>query len=257
VSKHRAPTRGGFARYLLSVAAAVVVVLGIAVVAQAVVGGSHSASPASRSATSTGHYVKHAAAIELGSRTASSVSRAADRPPALARVHRGTATPAQRRLIAKYKLLRRAADNAEKYAKRLASSKWVYPTTNFHLTELFGVEGPMWASGYHTGIDLATAYGTPVVAVGNGTVVQTGWDGRYGNQVRLQLPNGDQVWYNHLSSIVVTPRQPVLKGETLGRVGDTGNADGYHLHLEYRLAADLTRAVDPLPFFVAHGLPLT
>jgi murein DD-endopeptidase MepM/ murein hydrolase activator NlpD len=256
VSKHRAPRRGGFVRYLLTGVAAAVVVFGVAVVAQAVAGGSNSASPTSRSATATGHYVKHAA-IALGSRTASSVSRAADRPPALARVHRGTATRAQLHLIAQYRLLRRAADNAEKYAKRLASSTWVYPTTNFHLTELFGAKGPMWASGYHTGIDLATAYGTPVVAVGNGTVVQTGWDGRYGNQVRLQLPNGDQVWYNHLSSIVVTPRQPVLKGETLGRVGDTGNADGYHLHLEYRLAGDLTHAVDPLPFFVAHGLPLT
>ena len=105
--------------------------------------------------------------------------------------------------------------------------------------------GGYWSTGYHTGIDFATAYGTPVVAVTNATVVQTGWDGPYGNQIRLQLENGDEVWYNHLSSIEVTVGETVLKGQEIGRVGDTGNAYGFHLHFEYRLASDLHDGVDP------------
>jgi murein DD-endopeptidase MepM/ murein hydrolase activator NlpD len=216
------------------------------------------------------------AAIELASRDATRISRSVDRPPLLldreatpaskarattkagrkpaSSVESAPANEAHRRLAAHPRLLRQSAANAEKHARMLASQKWVYPTFNFHLTEMFGVPGPYWASGYHTGIDFATAYGTPVVAVGNGTVVHTGWDGPYGNQVRVRLPNGDQVWYNHLSSIEVTAGRPVRKGQRLGRVGETGNAFGYHLHFEYRLASDLTHAVDPLPYFADHGL---
>ena len=152
--------------------------------------------------------------------------------------------------------MRAAADTAEHYAKELLSDKWVLPTSGFHITVWFGETGPLWSGGFHTGIDFATADGTPVVAVDNGKVVQTGWDGPYGNQIRLQFPNGNQVWYNHLSAIEVHDGQQVLKGEELGRVGETGNAYGYHLHFEYRLASDLNTPVDPRPFFAAHGLHL-
>lgn len=210
--------------------------------------------------TFQGSYVAAAAVSDVGSRDATHVTRAAARPAVLAGVlaqpKSQPRTKPQRKLVAQYKMLRRAAVSAEKYAKRLSTQNWVYPTVNFRITELFGVPGPHWESGYHTGIDFATAYGTPVLAVGNGTVAETGWDGPYGNQIRLQLPNGDQVWYNHLSSIEVTPGQAVLKGQELGRVGDTGNAFGFHLHLEYRLATDLSQPVDPLPLFRQHGLRL-
>lgn len=232
-----------------------------ATVGQAITSGD-STTASARAATLEGSYVAKPATDELASRDATRISRAADRPATLPN-RRSTpanktepASKTERRRLAQYKLLRQAAKNAEKYANRLSSREWAYPTTNFRLTERFGVPGPHWASGYHTGIDLATAYGTPVVAVGNGTVVQAGWDGAYGNQVRLQLPNRDQVWYNHLSSIQVIRGQPVLKGAALGRVGDTGNAFGYHLHLEYRLASDLSQGVNPMPFFVDHGLSL-
>ncbi len=212
--------------------------------------------PAAESTTFKGTYLVAASSTDLGSRDATQFSRAAARPAALPGLLAKPKSKAQHKLVKQYQLLRRAAANAEKYAKRLASQEWVYPTSHFTITELFGVPGPHWESGYHTGIDFATAYGTPVVAVGNGTVAQTGWDGPYGNQIRLQLPNGDQVWYNHLSSIEVTPGQAVLKGQQLGRVGDTGNAFGYHLHLEYRLSSDLTTAVNPIRFFREHGLRL-
>lgn len=152
--------------------------------------------------------------------------------------------------------LQTAEMKARAYAKTLASDTWVLPTSNFHITVWFGERGWYWATGYHTGIDFATAYGTPVVAVDDGKIMRTGWDGAYGNQIRLQFPNGDQVWYNHLSAIEVKRGQKVSKGEELGRVGETGNAYGDHLHFEYRLASDLTTAVDPMPFFLKHGINL-
>jgi murein DD-endopeptidase MepM/ murein hydrolase activator NlpD len=211
---------------------------------------------ASHSRTLTGGYVVNTASLALASRDATNVSRSATRPPLLTR-NKEHPDRAERRALARYALLREAADNAEKYARLLSSRRWALPTTGFHLTALFGVPGPYWASGYHTGIDFAAAYGTPVRAVGNGTVIRTGYDGAYGNQVRLKLPNGDQVWYNHLSAIGVTAGTPVMRGQDLGRVGDTGNAFGYHLHLEYRLASDPKTAVDPRPYLRRHGVPLS
>ena len=223
---------------------------------QAITSSGGTESTASHSRTLTGGYVVNTASLALASRDATSISRSATRPPLLAR-DKEHPSRAERRALARYALLRKSADNAEKYARLLSSRRWALPTTGFHLTALFGVPGPYWASGYHTGIDFAAAYGTPVRAVGNGTVVQTGWDDAYGNQVRLKLPNGDQVWYNHLSAIGVTAGTPVMRGQDLGRVGDTGNAFGYHLHLEYRLASDLKTAVDPMPYLRRHGLSVS
>jgi murein DD-endopeptidase MepM/ murein hydrolase activator NlpD len=153
--------------------------------------------------------------------------------------------------------LESADTSAQNYAKTLQSDEWVLPTSGFHISVWFGEAGPYWSSGYHTGIDFATAYGTPVVAVQNATVFQTGWDGAYGNQIRLQFTNGDQVWYNHLSSIEVSKGDTVVKGQEIGKVGETGNAYGAHLHFEYRLAKDLSTGVDPKPFFEAHGISLS
>lgn len=153
-------------------------------------------------------------------------------------------------------LLVSAASAAQRFEKTLSSQQWVLPTSGFHISVWFGESGSYWSSGYHTGIDFATACGTPDVAVADATVAQTGWDGPYGNQIRLQFTNGDQVWYNHLSAIEVTTGQNVQQGEEIGRVGETGNAYGCHTHFEYRLASDLHTAVDPLPFFESHGIQL-
>jgi murein DD-endopeptidase MepM/ murein hydrolase activator NlpD len=145
------------------------------------------------------------------------------------------------------------ARQAAAEAERRASSGWVLPTTNYRISVWFGEAGPYWSSGYHTGIDFAAAYGTPVVAVTDATVVQVGYDGAYGNQIRIQLENGDQIWYCHLSAFDVSTGQQVTKGTVLGRVGETGNAYGAHLHLEYRLASDLATSVDPRPYLESHG----
>jgi murein DD-endopeptidase MepM/ murein hydrolase activator NlpD len=249
---------------VLSAAAIVIGSVVTVTVGQAVATAKDSTPPARRTSILDGHYVARAAATAPASRHATAISRSAPRPPTSPNRktrlgNEAESTPANKadlRLVVKDRLLREPAADAGTFAKRSPSQKWVYPTRNFHVTEMFGVPGPYWASGYHTGIDFATAYGTPVVAVGIGTVVRTGWDGSYGNQIRMQLPNGDQVWYNHLSSIAVTRGQPVARGQGLGRVGDTGNALGYHLHLEYRVSGHLSHPVDPLPYFVDHGLPL-
>ncbi len=101
----------------------------------------------------------------------------------------------------------------------------------------------------HRGIDLANETGTPVVAIGHGTVYYAGDDSSqnfafitefYGNMIILQL---DQKWYErslfalyaHLNSIDVEKGQIVSAGDPLGSVGQSGAALAPHLHLEIRI----------------------
>ncbi len=90
--------------------------------------------------------------------------------------------------------------------------------------------------GSHLGIDVATSRGTPVVSIADGTVVQAGWLGGWGNTVtvRHRLEDGSYLFsnYAHLSKISVVSGQSVASGEKLGEVGSTGNSTGNHLHFQ-------------------------
>jgi murein DD-endopeptidase MepM/ murein hydrolase activator NlpD len=193
----------------------------------------------------------------LGQRDATRVDRSGVRP-----VLKGTesAQVAQLKVDKRNKLLRQTAALAQKYARKLKAGQWTEPILpgTYRLGTRYGVRGWMWADGWHTGVDLDAPYGTPTIAVTNAKVVKTGWAGAYGQQVVLGLPNGMQVWYNHLSAIDVVAGQDVIEGQLVGRVGETGNAFGYHLHFEIYLNGHYHYgdAVDPVPVMIAHGAPL-
>jgi len=95
----------------------------------------------------------------------------------------------------------------------------------------------------HKGVDYAAPSGTPVHALGEGTVVFAGWKGGYGKYVRIKHPNGFQTGYGHLSRIAVKTGQKVSQGQVIGYVGATGLATGPHLHFEMFKAGAL---VNPL-----------
>lgn len=99
----------------------------------------------------------------------------------------------------------------------------------------------------HEGIDIFAKRGTPVVAVTDGRITYTGEKGIGGKQVWLLDRNfGAHVYYAHLDGIAATDGANVKVGDTLGFVGNTGNArtTAPHLHFGvYRGAA-----VNPLPF---------
>ena len=86
----------------------------------------------------------------------------------------------------------------------------------------------------HHGIDLATSPGRPAVATADGIVVRAGRAGSLGNAVYLSHGYGMTTRYGHLSKIAVQPGDRVAQGDTLGQVGSTGKATGYHLHYEVR-----------------------
>lgn len=90
----------------------------------------------------------------------------------------------------------------------------------------------VWKS--HTGTDYAAASGTPVRAIGDGTVIFVGTRGGYGNVVELRHSNGYVTRYAHLRGFAKSARRGahVGIGQTIGFVGMTGLATGPHLHFE-------------------------
>lgn len=97
----------------------------------------------------------------------------------------------------------------------------------------------------HTGVDLASALGTPVYAGGDGIVRRAQWLSGYGRYVELDHVNGYQTAYAHMSRIAdgLKPGMRVKQGQLVGYVGSTGNSTGNHLHYEIRING---RTVDPL-----------
>ena len=88
----------------------------------------------------------------------------------------------------------------------------------------------------HKGIDIAAPYGTPIYAAESGTVIEAagGWNGGYGNCVKIQHDDGNVTLYGHQSSIAIEYGDYVVKGQLIGYVGSTGDSSGNHLHFEVR-----------------------
>lgn len=90
------------------------------------------------------------------------------------------------------------------------------------------------SSGFHTGLDIASAMGTPIYASAAGTVKFAGRKGSYGLLVIIDHGNGYQTYYAHCSSLYVSAGQTVSQGENISAVGSTGNSTGPHVHFEIR-----------------------
>ena len=104
----------------------------------------------------------------------------------------------------------------------------------------------------HEGIDIFAKRGTPVVAVADGFVSFTGDRGLGGKQVWQRLGLfGHSVYYAHLDKIAVESGRRVRAGDTLGFVGNSGNASGTAPHLHFGIYTS-SGAVDPLPFVYRH-----
>lgn len=115
--------------------------------------------------------------------------------------------------------------------KKAATGTFRRPTGACILSSNYGYR----RSGFHTGVDFALAYGSPVYAADGGTVCFSGWKGGYGNLVIISHGNGLQTYYGHNSSLLVSAGEKVAKGEKIARIGSTGNSTGPHCHFEVRM----------------------
>lgn len=95
----------------------------------------------------------------------------------------------------------------------------------------FGEEDAYGNSG-HRGTDIPAPEGTPILAAHGGTVIISGWNNSYGNQVLLDNDAGLSTRYAHMTAAAVSAGETVTAGQVIGYVGNTGDSTGFHLHFE-------------------------
>ncbi|SHJ48767.1 SH3 domain-containing protein [Hymenobacter daecheongensis DSM 21074] len=100
----------------------------------------------------------------------------------------------------------------------------------------------------HEGVDIFARRGTPVVAAASGLITRTGETPRGGKVVWLaDAAHGQHLYYAHLDKQLVAPGQLVKMGDTLGLVGNTGNARTTVPHLHFGIYRGGWGAIDPFP----------
>ena len=100
-----------------------------------------------------------------------------------------------------------------------------YISCHFGEADAFGNAG-------HRGTDIPAPEGTPILAAHSGTVIISGWNNSYGNQVLLDNGAGLSTRYAHMTQTAVTAGEAVTAGQVIGYVGSTGDSTGNHLHFE-------------------------
>ena len=82
----------------------------------------------------------------------------------------------------------------------------------------------------HMGVDIASPIGTSILAPADGFVKFTGWGQQYGRCISIDHGHGFSTMYGHLKEFSVKAGARVKKGQTIGKVGLTGQTNGPHLH---------------------------
>ena len=100
-----------------------------------------------------------------------------------------------------------------------------YISCNFGDDDAYGNSG-------HRGTDIPAPEGTPILAAHSGTVIISGWNNSYGNQVLLDNGVGLSTRYAHMTAAAVSAGETVTAGQVIGYVGNTGDSTGFHLHFE-------------------------
>ncbi|OEY25806.1 M23 family metallopeptidase [Corynebacterium sp. Marseille-P4321] len=113
--------------------------------------------------------------------------------------------------------------------------------------------GMRWGS-MHNGIDIANVPGTPIRAVTDGTVIDSGPAQGYGQWIRILHGDGSISVYGHMQSLYVAVGETVQAGQTIAGMGSLGFSTGSHLHFE--IWPDGANPVDPEPWLAARGIIL-
>ncbi|WP_318508537.1 peptidoglycan DD-metalloendopeptidase family protein [Bacillus sp. T3] len=123
---------------------------------------------------------------------------------------------------------------------------WIWPS-NGVITDVFGTR-----KGVHKGIDIAGGAGSPIFAVDDGVVSKSYYSDTYGNVVFIKHKNLFETVYAHLKSRNVTEGAMVKQGDMIGKMGNTGDSSGVHLHFEIHQnewTYDKQNAIDPILAF--------
>lgn len=131
----------------------------------------------------------------------------------------------------------------------LGAADWqpdIWPVRG-RITSSFGERiDPFEGEGaFHSGLDIAVGYGTPVHVTADGLVVFAGTMRGYGRTIIVDHGHGIRTLYAHLSAMAVAVGQHLDRDEVVGYVGESGRTTGAHLHYEVRIHS---APVNPYPY---------
>lgn len=140
-----------------------------------------------------------------------------------------------------------AAEQAEDKSKdaKAVLNFAAMPLKSGVITSPFGEREDGGTTENHNGTDIGADEGEPVFAVLDGRVITAEMDNSYGNYIILDHGDGVRTLYAHCSKLTVSKGDTVKAGDRLGLVGQTGDADGAHLHFELIISGKRT---DPAPY---------
>lgn len=138
----------------------------------------------------------------------------------------------------------------QKNVKYTGSGKFILPLASYtRISDPYGMREKHPITGkrtMHNGIDYAAPAGTAIYAADDGVVLTSGWINGYGYTITVNHGSGIVTLYAHCSSLIAKAGQKVKQGETIARVGTTGNSTGNHLHFEVKVNGV---AQDPNKYF--------
>lgn len=114
-----------------------------------------------------------------------------------------------------------------------SNSSWAWPLPGYHfISSGYGMRELDGSEAMHYGVDIVAPVGTPVLAARSGRVLESraDFDRGWGWTVVLEHPDGWITRYAHLSQNMVKAGETVVRGQPIGRVGNTGHSTGPHLH---------------------------
>ena len=136
----------------------------------------------------------------------------------------------------------------ERKSDQLASLPSIWPVRGW-LTSRYGPRiSPFTGRRHmHTGIDVATRHGTPIIAPARGRIVFVGSRGPLGKSVVVDHGFGVRTFYGHTSQVLVKSGDLVERGQQIAKVGNTGRSTGPHLHYTVEVNK---RSRDPLDYIL-------
>jgi murein DD-endopeptidase MepM/ murein hydrolase activator NlpD len=136
--------------------------------------------------------------------------------------------------------------DAEEQRLRLAHTPAMWPTEDprRRVTSKFGPRRDPFTKRWrdHSGIDIRSDYGAPVLSTADGVVYFSGYEQYLGHAVKIDHGYGFETVYGHLSKRLVSKGDTVKRGDAIGKVGSSGRSTGPHIHYEVHVGG---KRVDP------------
>lgn len=154
------------------------------------------------------------------------------------------------RVNRQYYVASRGGISTSRYGSRIAveNIRFIAPVNSTTITSYFGARTLNGSSSFHTGLDLAAPMRSTVFASAAGTVIFAGWNGSYGNYIKIDHGDGVVTCYAHNDEILCAVGDRVEQGDPIAFSGTTGRSTGPHVHFEIMINSEFQNPLNYITF---------